>query len=152
MLRDIVSPTSSSFKQTANGILLFYDNSRSRFLSIVRESYTFGLDQKNISHTRWLNVVSKIRSNLTGYKIPRNALITTVSVQCESVADNCRFFIQRNDVPTNLANIPLTSQSGDVIENVNVELTGHDFLQVKLSVLSGTVDYPLLTVEVAWRE
>ena len=48
MLTDTVSQN-QVLKQDANGLLQFYDVSRSRWLSVTRHNIYFGLDHKNIS-------------------------------------------------------------------------------------------------------
>lgn len=153
MLRDtIVNPTQvQQFAQNAEGILLFYDNSRSKYLSTSRESFPFGVNHKNISSSQWMMAVTRIPTNITGYKIPRNATITSMSVQTQNSVANCAFFVRRNGVLTNLTSITLIAQLSNVIDNLNINVNQNDWLQIFLQVNSGNVDYPLLLLEVAWR-
>ena len=80
MLRDIAQ-SSQRLYQDSNGILLFYDYSRSKFLSTLRESLSFGINHRNISANQWLFLTGKIPSNVVGYKIPRDATITAITIQ-----------------------------------------------------------------------
>lgn len=152
MLKDtIVRGQTQTYTQDAHGILLFYDNSRSKTLSITRESFPFGINHRNITSSQWMTLVGRNRSNLTGYKIPRNATITSLSVQTQNSVADCTFYIRRNGVVTNLTSITLVGQVSNVIDDLDIDLNNDDWLQVYLQVNSGNVDYPTLLLELAWR-
>ena len=143
MLRDtIVQSQSQQFIQNANGILLFYDNSRSKYLSATRESFAFGINHRNITDSQWLLLTSRNRSNLTGYKIPRNATITSLTIQTQNAVPNCVFYIRRNGVSANLTSITLTSQTSNTVDNLNIDITQNDWLQSYLQINSDNVDFP----------
>ncbi len=150
MLRDIVSPSSQKTKQTIEGVMLFYDNSRTRYLSASRESLHFGVDHKNILNDRYLMLISGIVSNVSGYKLYRNATITSLSVQTQNIS-NCIFRIRRNSNLTDIITISLNSEISKVIDNINIDLNKDDYLQCYMNVISGNVDYPVLSIEFAWR-
>ena len=148
MLRDTIT---SNIRQGNNGIFLSYDSSRSKYLSFSRESFSFGIDNMNISDSRWLMVINGIYSNLSGYRIYRNATITSLSVQTENLSF-CTFCIRKNRSETNIQTITLTNEIGKTVDNLNDNLNINDYLQCYLEVNSGNVDYPVLLVELAWRE
>jgi len=153
MLRDVVTPSQSTqqFQQDSNGILLFYDNSRSKYISVSREEFSFGIRHRNITGTRWLAATSNLITNVSGYKIPRNASITAITVQTQNSAAGCTFDIFRNGVAVSLTSISLSSETSKIIDNLDLDLNQGDWLQCQLTVTSGTVDYPMILLEIAWR-
>lgn len=151
MLRDTITPSQLNIKQDINGVFLFYDTTRNKYLSSSRESFSFGLDNRNISNSRWLMVTSGIYSNLSGYRTYRNATITSLSVQTENQS-SCIFYIRKNGSESNIYNISLNNEYGKSLDNLNENLNINDYLQCYLQIISGNVDYPILLVELAWRE
>ncbi len=150
MLRDIVRPI--NIKQDSNGILLFYDNSRSKYISSTRPIFTFGIDHRNITDNRWMLLTGRIPSNNTGYKIPRKAIITSITVQTENLVPNCSFNIMINDSASNPLTISLVNEVSKVVDNLNTPLSQGDWIQILLLVNSGNVDFPIFTLELAWVE
>ena len=151
MLRDTISVNQLNIKQDINGIFLFYDNSRNKYLSTSRESFSFGMNNRNISNDRWLTVISGIYSNLSGYRTYRNSTITSMSVQTQNSSD-CIFHIRKNGVTSNFSPISLNNEKGKSLDNLDINLDVNDYLQCFLEVNSGNVDYPVLLIELAWRE
>ncbi len=154
MLRDIVQSSASTIpmKQDSNGIFLFLDSSRSKYLSSSRENFSFGINHRNINASRWLRTTGDIPSNVNGYLIPRNATITSVSIQLQNTTTNSTIYIRKNKVLTTIVPIPLISTDSSILDNLNIDLNSGDYLQAYLSISSGNVDYPLLNLEIAWRE
>ena len=140
-----------NIKQDSNGIFLFYDNSRNKYISSSRESFSFGMDNRNISNNRWLTVTSGIYSNLSGYRTYRNSIITSMSIQTQNSSD-CIFHIRKNGVSTNISPITLNNEIGKSLDNLDINLNINDYLQCYLEINSGNVDYPILLIELAWRE
>ncbi len=153
MLRDtIVNPSQAQqFTQDSNGILLFYDNSRSKYLSTSRQILSFGINHRNIAASQWMMATSRVRTNIIGYKIPRNATITALTIQSQNSVANCSFNIRKNNSVTNIVSVTLVGQTSNVTDNLNVDIDINDWLQVFLQVNSGNVDNPLLNLEIAWR-
>jgi len=153
MLRDVVTPSSNQnqIKQDSNGVLLFFDNSRSKFLSASRQTYKFGVKHRNVASSRWLNIIDGIPTNVTGYKIPRNATITSITIQCSNNTGTTNFIVRKNDNPATIYSSSLSTSSNSV-DNLNVDIDKDDWLQIFMSVTSGAVDFPLLVLELAWRE
>ena len=48
--------------------------------------------------------------------------------------------------------IILNNEIGKSLEDLNINLDINDYLQCYLEINSGNVDYPILLVELAWRE
>ena len=152
MLRDTIVPQASQgLKQSPNGIMLFYDTSRSKWVSIARETFAFGIDHKNISNNRWLRIVGGSTSNTTGYKIPRNGIITSITVQTDSTS-TCSFKIKKNGNPTDICSIDLTNENSKTIDDLDIDLDLGDWLQAFVEILSSSVNYPEILLEIAWRE
>jgi len=150
MLRDTITPSQLNIKQDINGVFLFYDTTRNKYLSSSRESFSFGLNNRNISNNRWLMVTSGIYSNLSGYRTYRNATITSLSVQTKNQSF-CIFYIRKNGSESNIYNISLNNEYGKSLDNLDENLNINDYLQCYLQITSGNVDYPILLVEFAWR-
>jgi hypothetical protein len=153
MLRDVIATSTNQhqLKQDSHGVLLFFDNSRSKFLSATRQTYKFGIDHRSISNDRWLYAVDKIVTNVTGYRIPRNATITAITIQSQNITGSTTFNIRRNDNPTNISSTAL-SAAGITSDDLNVDVDKDDWLQLFMSVSSGNISNPLFVLELAWRD
>ena len=151
MLRDILPPITENFRQLSDGILLYYDDSRNKFLSTARETISFGLNRRNVSTDMWLTTIASIPSNNSSYKLPRNGTIVSSTIQTQTPA-NCTFHFRKNGIATDIYTLQLIGSSSLVDNNVNIDVDTNDWIQVFMSVQSGNVDYPVLTIEFAWRE
>lgn len=138
-------------KQDANGLLQFYDVSRSRWLSVTRHNILFGIDHKNIVDDRWFKMVGNVVSNASGYRVPRNCIVTCISVQSQNSSD-CNIRVRKNDSDSNITSVTLSSESGKTSDSLNIELSQNDWVQLLLQVTSGNVDYPEVVLELAWRD
>jgi len=150
MLRDTFVGPGAQFRQD-NGLLLFYDTFRLKWISAARENVTFGIDHRNVSNDRWMSLISSTYSNVVGYRIPRNATITAVTVQTQNLA-TCSFRIRKNNSPVNITTISLAAEAGKSNDDLDIDLTENDFLQCYLEAITGDVDFPTLLLELAWRE
>jgi hypothetical protein len=149
MLRDITRPNIPLI-QNSDGILLFNDTTRNKMISVTRENLSFGIKNKNISGDRWLQTTANIPSNILGYKIPRNGTITSITIQTQNMA-NCAFEIKKNNAISAIHTMSLSNESEQINDNLNIDVNLGDYIQTKLLVNSGNVDYPLLYLEIAWR-
>ena len=136
--------------QIYNGQFFFLDTYRDRWLSTHRHTFSFGLDNKNISSDRYMTAIGRMYTNNNGYNLIRNSVITGLSVRTDGISD-CEFHIRRNGVGTDVTSISLSGVDHNEIEMLNIDLDKGDFLQIFMEVKSGNVDYPLLSVEVCWR-
>lgn len=132
-----------------SGIIYFYDSSRSKWVSSIRENLNFGLNYKNISLDRWMKMVGSSYSNTTGYKIPRPAVITAATVQTKLDAD-CKINIRRNGNSSNLYSLVLNNEKSKSANFLNIDINVNDFIQAHLEVVSGSVYYPQFWVELCW--
>ena len=134
-----------------DGILKFFDSSRSKTLSVSRETLSFGINHRDISGKRWMNMTGKVNSLTTGYKILRDATITSITVQTQNIITEARFNIRVNGVDTNLHTSTISSAKGIIEDNLNYDINKGDYLQLFMSVLIGNVDFPIVMIEIAWR-
>jgi len=138
-------------KQDVNGLLQFYDASRSRWLSVSRQTIGFGLDHKNISDNRWFNMIGTVGSNTSGYRVPRDCIITCITVQTQNNS-NCDIIVRKNDDTSEITSITLSAESGKTSDDLDVELDANDYIQLFLQITSGNIDYPEVIIELAWRD
>lgn len=157
MLRDIIrpssgSPTGISLTQNSDGIILFGDTTRGgKVLSVTRENISFGVNHRNISGKRWLKTTGSVVSTSTGYKIPRDAVITSITIETENIVTDARFNIRRNSLTSNIHTSTLQIASEIIEDNLNYNINKGDYLQLFLWVVSGNVDFPVISIELAWR-
>lgn len=158
MLRDITRPTISSgggtglnIYQNSQGIVLFRDSSRNKDLSIDRETFSFGIDHRNITGKRWMKLIGSVIASTSGYKVPRDATITSMTVQSQNNIIQGRFNIRKNNSATNVYTGIITSNNEFINNNLNIDINGGDYIQLFMSILSGNVDFPVVTIEIAWR-
>ena len=137
------------------GNLYYYDVSRSKWLSTNRETFVFGLDQKNLSGIWQMSTSGDVVTASTGIPIQRNATIISLTCQVKqhfnpTTAD---FIIRKNNVGTDITKITLaTGTDSNILDNLNIDISQGDFLQAVLDVIGGRVHYPLFNIEIAWRK
>jgi hypothetical protein len=148
MLRDTIVKD-SALKQE-NGVLFYYDISRGKWVSVFREVFSFTHDHRNIPNDMWLRIEGKIPSNINGYLMPRDSVITGLSAKTENLSD-CVFRIRKNGVLTDITSLTFSGQTTGSINSLNINLDAGDYIQCFLEVTSGNVDYPIVNIEVAAR-
>ena len=132
-----------------DGLLYIYDSTRTKWLSVHREILVFG--RRRSVRNQYLNfAVGNLASNNSGYRIPRNATIVAMTGQLDANG-SCDMRVRRNDVPTNIATLSITSANGSVDTSTNIDINANDFLQSYLSASSSVQD-PVFMIEIAWRE
>ncbi|RLB71280.1 MAG: hypothetical protein DRH04_02045 [Deltaproteobacteria bacterium] len=132
-----------------NNLLYIYDDSRSKWLSVQRVNFLFGRGRSN-QYSQYLRCVNGAPSSVTGYRVPRDATITAISVQTQNNA-NANFRIRKNGSHTNLGTLSLSGVSGAHATNLNIDIDAGDYIQIYMQVTSGNVDYPELFIELAYR-
>lgn len=149
MLRDNIRSINLSLN--SEGIVQCYDINRGKVLSVSRETFTFGINHRNIIGKRWLNLTGNVNSSMTGYKLPRDATITSMTVQTRNIVNNARFNLRKNSLISNIHTSSLVGVNEIIEDNLNYDVNQGDYLQLFLSVIGGNVDYPIVTVELAWK-
>jgi len=138
------------FWQGPRGIVYYYDSIRNKWLSASREVILFNINHKNLSNDRWM-AIGEMPSNISGYKLPRNGTITAITVQTNSPSANGVFKIRKNNMSTDLCSASLFNEPGKVVDNLNINIDEGDWLQSLMSVNSGNVNYPVVSLEISWR-
>jgi len=154
MLRDNInkgtgSGSSVPIQQDSNGILQSYDTTRSMWLSVTRQFYSFGINRKHISGVRWLQMPGGVLSNLSGFLVPRDGIITAISITTNDFT-NSEFYIQKN-ISSNLYTSVFVGEKDKVFDNLNININKQDKLSCYVKVVSGYLYYPEVILEIAWR-
>lgn len=136
-------------KQNSNGFLFYYDKIRKKWLSVHHDTIFFSTNHDNISTNRWMSI-ENIPSNLGGYRIPKNGTIISSSVQSSNFS-NVNFYV-KNNLLSDLFSITLSSEKGKLYDNLNIDVFAGDSIKVLLETISGVIDYPILIINIAWKE
>ena len=132
-----------------NGLLYEYDDDRSKWLSVQRGFFVFG--RSGNSKNQYLNFgAGTLTSNNSGYRIPRNATIVSLSGQLDA-SGTCDLRIRKNDTATNIATLSIAAAVGASDNTIDVDVAAGDYLQSYIDADAGVPD-PMLIVEIAWRE
>lgn len=126
-----------------------YDITRDKWLSTDRLSAIAG--RKGRAKKIYLRLVDGQSSNLTGYRLPRDATITAVSAQTRD-DESWTLRIRKNGDPTDLYSLTISSTDGAHNRMVNVDLDEGDRVQFFADTTGffGIKD-PFVWVEIAWR-
>jgi hypothetical protein len=152
MLTDNARPAGgSSVLINEDGINVIYDPTREKTLSVFRDNVMFGIDHKNIVGKRWMRLAGKVNSVSSGYKLPRDGVITAITIQSENIVEEARINIRTNNQIENLHTANLTTTKDLIEDNLNIDINKGDYIQLFLSVLVGSISYPVVNVEIAWR-
>jgi len=132
-----------------DGIVYVYDATRSKWISINRMLLTFG--RRGRTRRQWLHFGGgSLPSNNSGFRLPRNAVILSLSGQFDSTGTGT-FQLRKNDSASNIATLSVSSALGNHDTSLNVDLNEGDYLQCKFQASTACED-PMLVVEIAWRE
>ena len=131
-----------------DGILCVYDGTRSKWLSAQRLYLIFG--RKGRTSNQYLSFGGgHFYSNNSGYRIPRNATIVSISGQLDA-SGTVDLRLRSNDNAANIATLSISGALGAQDTTVNVDISAADFLQM-YSDNATTVEDPMIIVEVAYR-
>lgn len=132
-----------------DGILCIYDSTRGKWLSVQREFLVFG--RFGSTKNQYLNfAVGNMPSNNSGYRMPRNATIVSISGQLDALG-TCDMSVRRNDTATNILSLAVSSALGNSDISANIDVNATDYLQAYLSTTTAGVADPVMFVEIAWR-
>lgn len=135
--------------QVDGGRLWVYDEIRDKWLSSDRLFAVAGRDGR--AKNLYLRIVDNHPSNLTGYRMLRQATIVAVAAQTRSI-ETWTLQIRKNGDPTNLYSLPISGVSGAHLNTVNVDLDEGDLVQMfaETTAFLGIKD-PFVMIEIAWR-
>jgi len=152
-LTDLSSPPLSGLGggqlASIGGLLYSYDGTRSKWLSIQRQTLVFG--RKGGSKDQYLNFAAgTLPSNNSGYRILRDATIVGLAGQLNA-SGTCDLRIRKNDQAADITTLNIPAALGAQDATIDVDVSAGDFLQSFLEA-AAKVDDPTLIVEVAWRQ
>ena len=149
MLRDNIRTINLSLND--EGIVQYYDINRDKVLSVARETFSFGIDHRNVIGKRWMKIVGSVKSSTSGYKIPRDATITSLTAQSKNNVIEARFNIRVNGSSSDVYTASMSATNELIIGDLNIDINQGDYIQLFLSVLTGNIDFPVTNIEIAWR-
>ena len=131
-----------------DGILCCYDGSRSKWLSVQRIYLTFG--RKGNTSNQFLSFGGgNLPSNNSGFRIPRNATVVSMSGQLDS-SGTTDMRLRSNDNAANIATLAISTAIGAQDNALNVDISAGDFMQMYSDNATGVED-PMVIVEIAYR-
>ena len=131
-----------------DGILCCYDGTRSKWLSVQRIYLTFG--RKGNTSNQFLSFGGgNLPSNNSGFRIPRNATVVSMSGQLDS-SGTSDMRLRSNDNAANIATLPIAAAVGAQDNTLNVDISAGDFMQMYSDNATGVED-PMIIVEIAYR-
>jgi hypothetical protein len=132
-----------------NGILWIYDEGRGKWLSSFRSNFASG--EKGRAKNKYLLLFDGQASNLSGYRLTRDATITAVTAQTKS-SETWTLHIRKNNDPTNIVSLSMSAAAGNHTGSANIDLVAGDRVQLYAETTSffGISD-PTVWVEIAWR-
>lgn len=132
-----------------DGILCIYDSTRAKWLSVQRQLLSFG--RFGNTKNQYLSFFAgNMPSNNSGFRMPRNATIVSLSGQLDSLG-TCTMAVRRNDTASNIATLDITSAIGNHDISTNIDVNATDYIQSFLATTTSGSEDPLFTIEIAWR-
>jgi hypothetical protein len=129
--------------QDGTGIQYTYDASRDSYLSINRQNYNFSIDSKKAKEGMWFETITGVPSNLGGYPIEPNSVITSIMAMfAEPGTGNIRILSMDSDF---LYDVSFDSESS-AINKVIIPVEGES---LSAMVSLGEFNYPSLIIETA---
>lgn len=135
--------------QLVNDILWTYDTTRTKWLSVQRINFSAG--EKGRIKNKYLPVYDGLVSSLTGWRVPRDGVITAMSVQTRA-NESWTLHIRKNGVATNIASLVLANVDGSHEISTDVNIAAGDRIQfyAETTTFLGIKDV-LAWIEISWR-
>ena len=143
-------PTGTNFGEFhvgGDGLLYAYDATRSKWLSVDRNTMGWGRNSGNTTN-EYLRQFNGAQSNLNGWRMIRNGTITSISVQ-GNANQSYWIRIRKNDGNAPIVSFRVNGEGGHD-NTVDVDFDEGDYLQCYLQ--GNSIDYPQVFIEVAWRQ
>ncbi len=133
-----------------DGILYMYDATRTKWLSVNRQTLVFS--KAGITADQYLNLAGGVIDSGSGYRIPANSTIVSMSVQ-SSTTDNYSVSIRKSGSVTDLATLSVPGTDGTSTVSTNTNLTINEDIQCYLNYTgsSAGVEDPVVMIQLAWR-
>ena len=129
-----------------NDLVYVRDGTRSKWLSVSRNAVWAGRD--GYATNIYLRTFDGIASSVTGYRVLRNATITSLVMQSDFPA-TWIFEVRINDSFTPIASLASGGAGGNQDTTISVDVSQGDQLQFFCNGVS--INRPLVGIELAWR-
>lgn len=129
-----------------NGIMFVYDDVRTKWLSLNRNTIIFG---SKIADGRFLNL-NNFSSNMAGWPALRDGTVVGITVQASSGNLTKDFSILKNNSTISLFDFSLSSlyyANG----NLDIDFQENDLIKILASSTNAAVYNIIVNLEIAWR-
>jgi len=134
---------------TNNNILYCYDSTRTKWLSIEKHTIVYG--KKGITNNQYLYYYGgNIPSNLSGYRIPRDCCITSMSAQFSDLGTGT-FYIRKNHDASNVISFDVLNDYGNSDNSINIDFNEGDIIQCYFDSSFNNIKDPMVILEFAWK-
>jgi len=110
-------------------------------------TYNFAIRHVSASGSRYFYTAGGAPSNVAGYQIAHNSVITALSFVNQRTVTGTILIYKGSTLIKTLA---LTAQTAKVETGLNISLAQGDVLKVKIG--NGVYDYPALSIDVIWNQ
>lgn len=128
------------------GILYLYDSTRGKWLSMTRQTISFGVKRADGCY---LNVAD-FSSSMSGWPALRNGTITGITVQASSGFPVKAFTLSKNNNTTSLYSFNLISRY-HANGNLNIDFDQNDLVKILASSQYSATYNVVANLEIAWR-
>lgn len=150
MLKDVI--TKSKLKQI-NNILYLYDITINEWISVEKRGISYSIRNNNVANERWLHF-AEIPSNNNGFLVPRDAIISSISISLKNVSSGSFEIYKYNttDGLVLLKTSTITTSEKKVETGLNVDISSGNVLKVLFKEnFPNKVDNPIVSLELAWK-
>ncbi len=127
----------------------YVDITRTKRISTSRYFHNYSRNRRSLE-SQYLRYLDGMASSSVGPRFMKDAVITGISIQCANNVD-ADFIIRKNKSLIDLISISVSASDGTEQDNLNLDVSKGDMLQLYMSVNSGTVNRPIINIEYAWR-
>lgn len=148
------SPSSGeTFYRTDIDELFYYDISRTKWLSVKKTMLSCGRNIADSAVTCYMYVGNAVQSSISGFKIPYDGTILSVSLQNTITATTTRILdVRINNSTVNRIQMNITNgNNGSSLINGNLDFTSGDLIQCLLLSGGDTYNDVIVVIEIARR-
>lgn len=146
MLRDVVT---DKYRQTSEGLLALYDQSRSKWLSAARQVVYFGINHIAVKPERWLKIADVYSLN-SGFELIRDMTVVAASIKVKNITTGeITLKYYRGGSLYTATTLQLTAEAEESWNDLDIDLEVSDVLVAVMT--SGEMDCPVLSVELATK-
>jgi len=131
------------------GRLWIFDDTRDKWLSTDTSIIIAGRNGR--VNNSYLKVVDGQASNLSGYRLPRDATIISLSAQTTN-PETWTLRVRKNKIHNEIASLSLVNIEGDHDTGLDIDVEEGDVLQFFADTIAfWGIENPLVWAEIAWR-